>query len=176
MSFSPKNVLWIPKSLQWSPKEELLVQCVCLRTFSLLASNSFSFWPRKTASMEVKQTRHWRHIEVKWRNVSRSIASDSLWPHGLGLTRLPGPLCAPCFCERSRSHSTVRALFLQFQNPKNTLEKTILFLVNWVPKLPWQETPIWADVKLFVALFVLLGGTIHSLSWKFHCVVYGALS
>ena len=88
MSFSPKIVLWIPKSLQWSPKEELLVQCGCLRTFSFLASKSFSFWPRKTASMEVKQTRHWRPIEVKWRNVSLSIVSDSLWPHGLGLTRL----------------------------------------------------------------------------------------
>ena len=31
-------------------------------------------------------------------------------------------------------------------------------------------------MKSFVALFVLLGGTIHSLSWKFHRVVYGALS
>ena len=69
----------------------------------------------------------------KWKSerVSRSVVSDSLWPHGLGPTRLLCPFSFPGKNTGVGSHSLLQGIFLtQGLNPGLLYCRQILYHLN----------------------------------------------
>ena len=85
-------------------------------------------WPRGWMKSEVKSEREKTNIIYKWYlekwlsvQFSRSVTSDSLWPHGLQHARLPCPSPTPRACSNSCPlswwhHSTISSSVIPFSS------------------------------------------------------------
>ena len=67
---------------------------------------------------------------------SRSVVSDSLWPHGLQHARLPCPSPTPRACSNScpsrrRCHSTISSSVVPFSSPPSIFPNIRVFSNEW---------------------------------------------
>ena len=111
---------------------------------------------------------------LPWLTINHSVMSDSLWPHGLQLTRLLCPWNSPVKNTGVGSHSLLQRLFLtQGSNPVLLHCRQILYHLshqgspftinsNNSPHLPAP----WKTIQLFsFVLMQLRQPSVHSPFW-----------
>ena len=93
---------------------------------------------------------HWNHFHIEYRiylkdkcfsqhqirsdQISRSVVSDSFWPHGLQHARLPYPSPTPaaCLCPLSRwCHPTISSSVVPFPSCLQSFPASGSFPMNW---------------------------------------------
>ena len=75
------------------------------------------------------------HIAMKTEHFSRSVVSDSLWPHGLQYARLPCPLPTPGACSNSCPssrwcHPTISSSVVPFSSCLQSFPASGSFLMS----------------------------------------------
>ena len=108
---------------------------------------------------------HW--VEKGWSEVSHSVVSDSLWPHGLGLTRLFCLWDSPGKNPGADYHFLFREIFLTQGSNPGLLHSRLQ--VDSLPCKPPRMAPDCCNFVLFCFIVAWIGW-LRYLAGKHQCL------